>query len=138
MPPLAHRCIYRSSQAVVYFRAVLLLQPGLIYTDKAISVLGLCFMDSSLYCGCSKSIKANAVAAHKAGTVIFFPAPPRLCIFCRDTLQVTCMEGAEALGRVEGWWGRTLCKQLGWLGKARLSHFLWGVGRMHLLCGSPT
>lgn len=48
------------------------------------------------------------------------------------------MEGVEALGRVEGCWGRTLCKQLGWLGKARLSHFLWGAGRMHLLCGSPT
>lgn len=69
--------------------------------------------------------------------MVFFLPPRSWFFFCRDTLQVTCMEGAEALGRVEGWWGRTLCKQLGWLGKAQLSHFLWGVGRMHL-CGSPT
>lgn len=38
-------------------------------------------------------------------------------------------------GYRQGWGregGKALCKQLGWLGKVQLSHFLWEACRMHL------
>ena len=48
--------------------------------------------------------------------------------FADDTYR----RSREALGRVEGRWGRARCKQLGWLSKVQLSHFLWELCRIHL------
>lgn len=131
MPPLAHRCIYRPSRAVDYFRA--LLQSGLMSTAPAIVPCPcFVFMDSRLCWGCLESTRAKAVVAHKAGSEFLLPP---IVLFLSGH-PCSC---PEAVGRVEGAGvDRTLSEQLGWLGKARLSHFLWGVGRMHQQCGSPT
>lgn len=91
MTPLAHRCIYRPSQAVDYFWAVLLLQPGLITQILPRCLARVCVYEQQ---GCLQSIRANAVVAHKAGTVNF-PLPLDCAFPVGTPLQVTCMEGAE-------------------------------------------
>lgn len=86
MTPLAHGCeqefFYRPSQAVDYFWAVLL-QPGLITQILPWCPVPVCACAQQALLGCLQSIRANAVVAHKAGTVNF-PCP-QLCFSCRDT-----------------------------------------------------
>lgn len=71
MTPLAHRCIYRPSQALDYFRAVLLLQPGLITQILPGCLVPVCVYEQQALLGCLESIRASAVVARKAGTVNF-------------------------------------------------------------------
>lgn len=91
MTPLAHRCIYRPSQAVDYFWAVLLLQPGLVTQILPRCLARVCVYEQQ---GCLQSIRANAVVAYKAGTVNF-PLPLDCAFPVGTPLQVTCTEGAE-------------------------------------------
>lgn len=65
---VAHRCIYRPSPAMDDFRAVLLLQPGLMCRHCHGAPALVVFMNTRLCWGCSSSIRASAVVAHKAGT----------------------------------------------------------------------
>lgn len=106
---VAHRCIYRPSPAVDDFRAVLLLQPGLMCRHCHGAPALVVFMNTRLCWGCSSSIRASAVFAHKAGTENL-PCP----LIVHFPWGHLCMEGAEALASVQSCWGRTLCRQLGW------------------------